>query len=602
VSGLDLRCCFQVLLILILVVPFSNYASSTANAVVTNAVASFPTFQWKFLSDSEKAAVNASLKAIMNQRMKNVTLNIADSNGKPYTGPVQVTQNSMSFVFMVGDPDWPVEGMEPEYVALTPSRSVYVYQPSWRYVQPTETSPIDFSNTQYDFNLAKVTGSTDIHLIAGPDFPPAGDVAAWSETPPNWARSMNYSAFKQHLQNYVEALASHYKGIIWNYHLWDEANAGWSNRGWSIDQVVDIIKMEATTIRSIDPNARIYVDLFNITPETLEANKRPDGNYWTTEYFTQQLIASGVPFDYVGLEAKYGIGPASHQGGIDTLESRLKQIAKIAKPVYLWEEGFPSFIDAKYGSAHNDQCCYFWHGPPTEEKQAEYMLAEAIVTLAAYPSVVAGIRFNWLTDQLDNPSWPPYFFFRYMGVIYDNGTKKEAFYALRDFWGNLTMNTIVSSTSGVAALRGLAGDYSISVEGYEPSVVHVSEGKSNTFSLVLRSIALRDQASQMLVNVELNLTTAGGAAFQSSEAKNLLGHSFDEYQLAEQMFQSKNYTGVLQHAQKALDLIHQAQLKENQYQQQQLLTRIAEIVVAVALPVMAVGAAVYYLGKRKRNH
>jgi HEPN domain-containing protein len=95
---------------------------------------------------------------------------------------------------------------------------------------------------------------------------------------------------------------------------------------------------------------------------------------------------------------------------------------------------------------------------------------------------------------------------------------------------------------------------------------------------------------------------------QSSEAKNLLNQSLDQYRLAEQSFQSKDYPGTIQHAQKALDLIHQAQSTENQYQQQQkqqeeqqLLTRIVEVVVVVAVLGGCAAAAVSYVRRRKRS-
>jgi hypothetical protein len=75
--------------------------------------------------------------------------------------------------------------------------------------------------------------------------------------------------------------------------------------------------------------------------------------------------------------------------------------------------------------------------------------------------------------------------------MYGNGKEKQAFYALRDLCGNLTVNETVQSVNGVAAFRGLTGNYSVSAEGYgvEPSTVQVSEGKQNAFSLILRSTA-----------------------------------------------------------------------------------------------------------------
>jgi hypothetical protein len=74
------------------------------------------------------------------------------------------------------------------------------------------------------------------------------------------------------------------------------------------------------------------------------------------------------------------------------------------------------------------------------------------------------------------------------------------------------------------------------------------------------------------------------------------------------MFQSKNYIAAIQGAQKPFDLIHQAKLREDQYrqqlqqlQQQLLVMRTVEIVVAVAVPVIAAGALVIHLSKRKRQ-
>jgi hypothetical protein len=117
-----------------------------------------------------------------------------------------------------------------------------------------------------------------------------------------------------------------------------------------------------------------------------------------------------------------------------------------------------------------------------------------------------------------------------------------------------------------------------------------------------------NQASQLLSSIGSNVTAIERTALQSSEAKNLLNQSLDEYRLAEQLFQSKDYPGTIQHAQKALDLIHQAQSTENQYQQQQkqeeqqeLLTRSSEIIAGVVVAVMAAGALAIYLRKRRRS-
>jgi hypothetical protein len=136
------------------------------------------------------------------------------------------------------------------------------------------------------------------------------------------------------------------------------------------------------------------------------------------------------------------------------------------------------------------------------------------------------------------------------------------------------VNETIKSVNGVATFRGLTGNYSISVEGYEPTTVpiHVAEDKQNTFPLVLSSLALRDQASQLLMKVgsdERDVFVLYKREFfviyKSPNARNLVNQSYSEYQAAQQLYDSKDYAGALQHAQKALDLFNQAGLVENQY-------------------------------------
>lgn len=556
---------------------------------------SIPSYQWQFLSPSEKAAVDASSGVIMGQRMMNVTLNVADASGVPYTGTVRVKQDSTSFIHAAGWPDGDWE----EYLALTPSRS-YTIIADWSVEEPIK-GMFDFSGPDYEMKSAALMGMVNFYLNIGPDL---GKCPGCPSLPP-WAGALDYDFLKSAIQNYDKALVSHFKGRIQYYELWWEANAWYSNGKWPLNHIIDVIKMEALTIRSIDPTARICIDLVNAPPNRLwyfNEDVGTPGYSWTTEYFVQQMLTAGVPFDVIGLETHIGNGYAGHAGGIDTLYNRLIELAKFGKPLYIWEDGLGTYLDPAWASRVMGSWWWGgpWHGTPSEEKQAEYMVAETIVYLGN-PSVL-GVQW-WALQDYPSDSF-------HMGVIsYPDGARKKSFYAMEQLWNSLMVNETVQSINGVATFRGLAGNYSVSVEGYEtePSVIHVSDGEPNTFSLVLRSFALRDQASQTLSEVGSNLTaTSGGVSFQSSEAKNLLNQSLDEYHTAQQMFQSKDYAAALQHAQKALDLVRQAYSKESEYaqeqqqqQRQQLFTRIAEIAVAVAVPVGCAVAAASYLRRRK---
>jgi hypothetical protein len=572
-----------------LAVPFSSYAASSVKAAVPEQAASIPTYQWQFLSAPEKAAVDASLKVIMNERFKNITVNIADPSGTPYTGTVRVKQDFTVFMNAAGWPDGD------DYLAMTPSRT-YSIIADWSRLEFAEGT-FYFDSIEQELAGAAWMGATNVHLNIGPHF----SICPGCPSLPDWAKTLEYDSLKSAIKEYDEALVSHFKGRIQYYQIWWEANADYGNANWPLDHIIDIIKTEAVTIRAIDPNAQIIIDLANFP--------NPGPNNWSVEYFVQAMLSAGVPFDIIGLEMHIGVGTSMAVGGIDTLYDRLNVLAKFGKPLYVWEDGLPSSIDP--GSLPSWMSVqWMWHGEPSEEKQAEWMVAETLVYLGN-PSVL-GVQWwalqDYSTDHL------------HMGVIsYPDGAKKKSFHALEQLWNSLMVNETVQSINGVATFRGLAGNYSISVQGYEPATVpiQVAEDKPNTFRLVLTSQAMINQASQLLSSAMSNITGANGATFQSSEAKKLLNQSWSEYYTGLQMYLSREYAGALRHGQNAIDLIHQAQLAENQYRQQQkeeqqqqqlrqqqqlqqqLLTRIVEVVVVVAVAGGCAVAAVSYLRRRK---
>jgi hypothetical protein len=261
----------RALLVLMLAVSFSRYAASSAKAAVPEQAASIPAYQWQFLSASEKAAVDASLRVIMNERFRNITLNIRDDAGVPYTGKLQVAQTSTEFISWVGWPsifggvlvDWP------EYIAMTPSRSRDLFAP-WSDVERI-LGKWDFDWPDQDYADSKGRGLTDFHINLGPAI---GECCYWV---PDWAKDLeksarrggnasDYEAFKSAMREYVEAVVSHFKGRIQQYELWWEANAWYGNGYWPLDRIIDIIKMEAFTIRAVDPAARICIELVRMTP------------------------------------------------------------------------------------------------------------------------------------------------------------------------------------------------------------------------------------------------------------------------------------------------------------------------------------------------
>jgi hypothetical protein len=467
-----------------------NVASANSASIAPEANSpSIPNYQWQFLSPSEKAAVNASIRTIMSQRIRNITLNIADASGVPYTGKLQVTQTSTEFINWAGWP-WGAPHHWADYIAMDTSHSVE-YAMDWSQIEPVR-GRWDFSGPDWNFAEAWARGMTEFHIWLGPY------LGGCCYSFPDWAKpfeksalsnASDYEALKDAMRDYVGAVVSHYHERLQGttmYELWWEANAYYGNGYWPLDRIVDIIKMEALTIRATDPTAKISVDLVYETPDTLQYLS--GSSNWTTEYFAQQLLAAGVPFDVLGLETHIGTGSADAAGDVATLYNWLIDLAKFGKPLYIWEDGLESYLPPDWLAKQGPPWWVGpWHGTPSEAKQAEFMVAETIVYLGN-PSVI-GLRWVRLYD---NPTWSGSANGNdYDGVLYANGTRKMSFYALEQLWSSLMVNETVQSLNGVATFRGLAGQYSISAEGYgvNPSVISVSEGKQNTFSLVLRSTA-----------------------------------------------------------------------------------------------------------------
>ena len=443
-----------------------------------------PNYQWQFLSPSEKAAVDSSLQAIRDQRIKNVTLSIADENGRPYTGPIQVAQDSTSFIYFVGDPNFP-EPDTPDswshFLALDPSRSIDLWA-VWRVVEP-QKGVYNFGPVDSNYNEYAAHGIVNFQAQIGPEYFPHGAAYSYANTLPDWAQSLDFQSLEGNMTNYVHALVSHFKGRIQFYHLWIEANAWFGNDNWPLDRIIDIIKMEALTIRATDPAAEVCVDLVYLTPDGLQFAMQHGSSNWTTDYFAQQLVAAGVPFDVLGLETHIGSGGGDVAGDVATLYNWLNELARFGKALYVWEDGLESYLPPDFMAKQGQQWCSFlWHGTPSEAKQTENMVGETLVYLGN-PSVIGLDWFRLYDDSAfrnENSN---------DGVFYANGTAKMSFYAIERFWDSLMVNETVQSVNGVATFKGLAGNYSISAEGYgaEPSTVHVSEGQQNTFSLVLRS-------------------------------------------------------------------------------------------------------------------
>jgi hypothetical protein len=425
-----------------------------------------------------------------------------------------------------------------------------------------------------------------------------------------------FEQYKQLLYEFVSQTVAHYRGKIAGYMTQLEVNwpsvairaAGATSPSWTIAQAVEVEKVVTKAIRDTDPKALVILGTSTIEPVD-ERHSHLRGTDLTPMDFTRLCIKSGVDFDMVGLEVYPANGsPASYYNYV-------KELAGLGKPVFINECGYPSSRPEEWINAQpNPEASaawldsWKWH---TFDQHTQALWYKYMFALMFGLKGAGGVNL-WLVRDIGNVGVTSMLMFKIMGVYDVNGRVKEAGVVLRDLIANFTTSgTEITSAEGKLALTGFAGNYTVNVEGYESFTIHVPECSNNTIILKLSSIALRDRASRMLANVKANVTTVG-LAFRSSEAKSLFDQSLNEYQIAQLMLQSKNYTEAIQHAQNALDLFHQARSKEGEYwqlqqqlrqqqaqiQQARLVMKIAEISVGLTV-LVAVGAAIIYRRRRR---
>jgi hypothetical protein len=184
-------------------------------AAVPEQGASIPTYQWQFLSASEKAAVDASLKVIMSERFKNVTLNMSEDAAAPYVY-LRVTQTFTDFSDFAGfECDY-----RADLLGINPSRSCMVHA-RWDEVEPVR-GEWNFSTPDSEYTDAVRHDMTDLHMFLGPS---AEQCPPWNcYYIPDWAKSLwesgrappllqsssDYESLKSAIREYVEVVVSHF--------------------------------------------------------------------------------------------------------------------------------------------------------------------------------------------------------------------------------------------------------------------------------------------------------------------------------------------------------------------------------------------------------
>jgi endo-1,4-beta-xylanase len=130
-----------------------------------------------------------------------------------------------------------------------------------------------------------------------------GHNLVWHSQLPSWVSSLPLNQVQSVMDNHITTEASHYKGKVYS---WDVVNEPFNEDG-SLRQDVFYNAMGSgyiadalRTARAADPNAKLYLNDYNIEGENAKSN----GMY----NLVSSLKSQGVPIDGVGLESHFILG------------------------------------------------------------------------------------------------------------------------------------------------------------------------------------------------------------------------------------------------------------------------------------------------------
>jgi hypothetical protein len=290
---------------------------------------------------------------------------------------------------------------------------------------------IEPADNEFDWEeLDDFTGSNkDKHIIfrVGPLFEATGDndfyIAGGGA--PDWLENrLSNPLLKQNYGSFLKALVSRYKNDVDMWLVGEEINLGGDGLSW--EQQREWIKWQVGLMRGENPDGRIAISFGSWTDYHEEIPPNAIGEVEGA----LQLIDEDVDFDIVAMEYHYG---TLQEGDLNDLRSALDNIESTGKEIFIWEIFYPGGTDAEY------QKYWDWEYPPecgySEKWQAD-QLYETLKMTYEDPKII-GIfiyHFQDITyDKIDPVDWEAGWRC-YAGLVKSDGTPKEAYFEIKDYW------------------------------------------------------------------------------------------------------------------------------------------------------------------------
>jgi len=249
---------------------------------------------------------------------------------------------------------------------------------------------------------------------------------------PDWVRKIDYSdaeTFKPLVRDRAHEIVEHYKGTVDMFDVINEAH-DWSNIfDYDQEQLIDLTRFMCNITREANPEAiRVVNTLFEwgqyvaidatlrrVYEETATPYRTSSRPLMSGYEYLERCIKANIDFEVVGLQF--------HEPTQDMFEINLllERFARLGKTIHITELGIPSSPRYIKRGMPGWWRCYYWHGPWTEELQADAI--EQFYTLCYSKPYITAVT-SWSLDD----SGPG----NYSGFLKSDLTPKESYQRLKN--------------------------------------------------------------------------------------------------------------------------------------------------------------------------
>jgi|GEM_PF-122826 len=271
-----------------------------------------------------------------------------------------------------------------------------------------------FAPTETTRNYDRTDAETEWLLSNGMKVKPCPPFYMAGGVTPQWLRDKPHAEVPKIGYKLVYETVARYKGRTEFCEIMNEAHDHSNALRLSPDELTLCALYTSRAARDADPNVRRIINSCHLWGEYVASRDREGRVKRSPFAYLQDCLAIGAEFEIVGLQLYYP------EYDLFEIERLFDRFATLGKPIQITEMGCQS-APGLDPNAQRQRATKGWHGPWTEEMQADWV--EAIYTLAYSKPYIEGVSWWDLADAVS--FWP------YGGLLRGDCSPKPAFERLK---------------------------------------------------------------------------------------------------------------------------------------------------------------------------